>query len=355
MTQGPDYGQFQVGASTQPLPTSSENSLLRDADPALFYFLDFLTYVINTYPGPRLIEALTSAGIRMPGGNVVPPSAVAQAYPYEPLPQQLENQFQFPLLCVYRKEVDTEWHSIGYEHDITNLGVLYVLPPMDAAGTEQIIPIFKTVASALRRKTTDAWDPGYAPPGGNLGDQFSSALYANVEEIGFGEYGARGSRTKTRMGVHGFLESAGNLYFPCLRLNAYVVERDMNNPTLNGPSKFDGADINLSLDAEDGTSVPNVVQVSVQRSPTITGLSVTSGPVAGGTTVVITGTLFLSGPPHVYFGPSTAPQYAASVTYTTSTSVTVTTPAMQGAGPVDVTLTNRDGQTATLPQSFTFT
>lgn len=348
-----DYNQFQVGAVVQPISTLSSNSLLRDADPALFFALDFLTYVINTYPGPRLVQALLAAGIKMLNGAFAT-SAVGQAYPYEPLPEQLESQFQFPLLALYRKDVRTEWLTVGYEHDISSLEMLYVLPPLDAAATERIIPIFNAISQAVRRKFTDAWDPGYAPPGGAVGDQWTSTKYASLEEGGFGEYQARKGGVM-RLASVGYLENGGGLYFPCLKMVAYFVDRDMYAPDAGGPLQMTGGDVSLNLRANDGTKVANVVQIATQPAPTITSLSVTMGTAAGGTPFTLTGTNFLTGPPLVYFGAASNPTYAQSVAYSSSTGLAVTTPQMQGAGTVDVTVVNRDGQSATLPQAFTFT
>jgi hypothetical protein len=345
MTQPADYSEFLVGNVLQPLPVQSPNSLLQDADPALFFAIDFWSYVITTYPGPRLLAAAAAAGITSIK------QAVAATYPYEPLPQQLENQFSFPLLAVYRKEAQTEWHTVGHETDSTALEVLYVLPPMDAAASERLLPIFNAIMQALRRKSTDAWDPGYTPPGGNLGDQYTAAPYAHVEEMGFGEdrFGL------AKLASFGFLPAAEGLYFPTLKLQAYVRERDNYATTPGGPSQFAGGDITGNVKADDGTRVAPFVQVATQLAPTVSTLSVASGPVAGGTVTNITGLLFLAGPPAVYFGPVGNPQYAPSVTWNSATSLTVTTPAMSGAGTVDVTVLNRDGQSGTLPQSFTFT
>jgi hypothetical protein len=352
----PDFDQAQVGGVVLPLSTTSENSLLRDADPSLFFFLDFIKYVINTYPGPRLVQALQEAGITYASQQIN--AAVAMEYPYEPLPEQLENQFQFPLLAAFRGDIKTEQFTVGHETDSTVLTVLYVLPPMDAAGTERILPIFNSIQKALRRKITDAWDPGYTPPGGNPGDQFSAAPYANVEAIGFGEDRDYAQGRLSNMGSHGYLQSGGGLYFPCLRLQAYVRERDMYNPTQGGPSKFAGADITGNVLADDGTKVlatsSGVVQVSTQPAPFISGISVATGPYTGGTTFTLSGANFLAGPPTVFFGPVNDPTYSAGVTNFSPNSLNVTTPAMLGAGTVDVTIVNRDGQSFTLKGAFTF-
>jgi hypothetical protein len=74
-------------------------------------------------------------------------------------------------------------------------------------------------------------------------------------------------------------------------------------------------------------------------APTITGLGTTSGPAAGGTSVVITGTGF-SSINHVYFG-----AVAASYTVNSTTQITATSPA-QAAGPVDITVAAAGGTSA---------
>jgi hypothetical protein len=67
-------------------------------------------------------------------------------------------------------------------------------------------------------------------------------------------------------------------------------------------------------------------------APTVTGVSPSSGPAAGGTSVTITGTGF-SGASAVKFGTASA----ASFTVSTATQITATTPA--GSGKVDTTVT----------------
>jgi hypothetical protein len=73
--------------------------------------------------------------------------------------------------------------------------------------------------------------------------------------------------------------------------------------------------------------------------PTVTGLSVSSGPAPGGTPVVITGSGFSSATA-VDFGTDNG----ASFTITSDTSISATSPSSQsGAGAVDVTVTNPGG------------
>ena len=100
--------------------------------------------------------------------------------------------------------------------------------------------------------------------------------------------------------------------------------------------------------------VSGAVAVLVEASssvpaPTVSGLNPASGPTAGGTSVVITGTN-LTGASAVKFG--TAP--ATGVTVNSATSVTATAPA--GSGTVDVTVTTPGGTSGTgAADQFTYT
>jgi hypothetical protein len=100
---------------------------------------------------------------------------------------------------------------------------------------------------------------------------------------------------------------------------------------------FDISHANFTIVADDGLP-----------APTLTAVSPTSGPIAGGTTVTLTGTGFLSGAT-VLFG-STA---SGSVTFLSATSLTAVTPA-QAAGTVAVTVNNPDAKSATLPSAFQY-
>jgi hypothetical protein len=83
-------------------------------------------------------------------------------------------------------------------------------------------------------------------------------------------------------------------------------------------------------------------------APTVSAVSPTSGPAAGGTAVTITGTGFVSGAT-VSIGGSTA----TSVVFSSSTSLTATTPA-HAAGLVNAVVTNPDTQSGSGTNLFTF-
>ncbi len=84
-------------------------------------------------------------------------------------------------------------------------------------------------------------------------------------------------------------------------------------------------------------------------SPTVTGVSPSSGPVAGGTAVTITGTNFVTGTT-VTFGSAAA----TNVSMVNSTTITATTPA-GSAGAATVKVTNSSGQSGSLASAFTYT
>ncbi|MDZ3832818.1 MAG: putative Ig domain-containing protein [Sphingopyxis sp.] len=105
---------------------------------------------------------------------------------------------------------------------------------------------------------------------------------------------------------------------------------------------------NVRVTTVGGTSATAAAnQYSFIPAPTVAGLSPTSGPAAGGTTVVITGSN-LSGASAVTFGGTAATGF----TVNSSTQITATSPA--GAGAVDVRVTTVGG-TSSVSASDQFT
>jgi phosphatidylserine/phosphatidylglycerophosphate/cardiolipin synthase-like enzyme len=82
--------------------------------------------------------------------------------------------------------------------------------------------------------------------------------------------------------------------------------------------------------------------------PTISNINPNSGTTAGGTSVTITGTNFVSGASVTIGGTA-----ATGVAVTNSTTITATTP-MHAAGAANVVVTNPDNQSATLTGGFTY-
>ncbi len=349
------YASFRVGAVTQPLPSGAAavQSLLQDADPAIFYLIEFFSFVINTYPGPRLLTAAEASNLT----NVT--SAVALAIPYDPTPWLSQAQFGlFPLLTVFRVSGATGRKTAGWEHDRGRFELTYSLPPLTAAQMETVGPILNAVAKALRAKTTQGFDPGYTPTAptgvttyagmspflpGNAG----TPTLAGTEAVGFGDP----TRDPAEHVQYGRMAGTGEIWMPTLRMSGYIVERDQY--VSPGGVSATGVDVDLALVAPDQTVLDDFVQLSSQEAPTVTSLSVASGSHLGGTSVTITGTLFLQGPPTVLFG--NVP--ATNVVWNSATSLTCAAPAVGGASakPLGVTVVNRDGQAGSLPGAYTYT
>src|SRR5690606_8761304 len=128
--------------------------------------------------------------------------------------------------------------------------------------------------------------------------------------------------------------------------------------------------ITLVVTAEDGTTTQSytILVTRAAAAPTLTAVAPATGPVAGGTSVTLTGT-DLTGATAVTFGGTPAASFtvdsatqitavtfggtpAASCTVDSATQITAVTPA-HAAGAVDVAVTTPGGS-ATLAGAFTF-
>jgi hypothetical protein len=120
------------------------------------------------------------------------------------------------------------------------------------------------------------------------------------------------------------------------------------NLTYTPNTSYTGSDA-FTFKANDGTGDSNIATVSltVVAQTTVTGVSPNNGPVAGGTTVTITGTSFATGAAVTFGGAA-----ATNVVVVNSTTITATTPAGNiGVVPVTVMV---NGQSGSLTSAFTY-
>jgi hypothetical protein len=130
-------------------------------------------------------------------------------------------------------------------------------------------------------------------------------------------------------------------------------------------SVFDGIKMNVVVPAgvSAGTVDVKVVNADGQEAvltsaytyivpqPTVTGLSPNTGLITGGTIVTVNGTNFSSQVKVLMAGKEITP-----LSYLGSTRFTFATPAVMSAGPVDVTILNKDtGASVVIPNGFTYT
>jgi hypothetical protein len=154
---------------------------------------------------------------------------------------------------------------------------------------------------------------------------------------------------------------AGELYFgfddmPSTPSNSgspagfqFLTTADSNQVTYS-PSVGPGMVQPMSTEGASHLSSSLAVLLDVQPAPAVTSVSPTSGPIAGGTTVTVTGTNF-TGATAVDFG---ATPGTGVVVNGAGTSLTVTSPAVS-AGTVEVTVVTPEGTSATsAADSFTY-
>lgn len=129
---------------------------------------------------------------------------------------------------------------------------------------------------------------------------------------------------------------------------SYIINSD-NSITATSPAHVAGTvDITVTNPVATSPTTP-ADQFTYFLVPTVTGISPTSGPSTGGTSVTISGTNF-TGTTQVLFGGTPA----ASFIVNSDSSITAVSPA-HAAGTVDITVTTPGGTSATSPlDQFTF-
>ena len=113
-----------------------------------------------------------------------------------------------------------------------------------------------------------------------------------------------------------------------------------NVSTVTAPSTSKAQPYVLQLDSNGLSAAP--------AAPTVSSVSPSSGPAAGGTSITVSGTGFVSGATVTVGGSA-----CTSVTFISSSSLSCTTPA-GSAGAANVVVTNPDSQTGTGVGAFTF-
>lgn len=328
---------FYYGGVTFPLTSSTANSLLRDADPAVYYALEYFAQVITTHIGPRLLAEATVAGAT----DIT--SAVAESMPIDPAQFLTEEHFRFPLLALNR-ESTTFKYLTKRRQAIHKLKLSYVLPPLKPGQAERLLPTLHAVGLLIDQKATDGKDASYTPtaPTGTAGEFVWSGTRAAV------------ARVEVKDATIGAYQISNDLFFPALVMTLEMWE--LADADTTGYDDYQGADVDVRLRQDaDGTilDLPEVVETNTYQAPTVASVSPDNGTTAGGTAVTITGTLFRTGTRPVVLFDGAA---ADAVTVVNATTITCLTPphAAYPSFVADVMVIAADGQTATLEDAFTF-
>jgi hypothetical protein len=124
----------------------------------------------------------------------------------------------------------------------------------------------------------------------------------------------------------------------------------VNSTTITATTPAESAGtVTVTVTSPGGISGSLASAYTYAATPTITGVSPSSGSTAGGTAITITGTNFAAGATVTFGGVA-----ATGVTVVSSTSITATTPA-GAAGAVTVTVTNPGSQSGSLASGYTYT
>lgn len=336
-----DLASFTNGGATYPLPTGGAGlggvgaTLLRDADPASFYLIEFFRSVLETHLAGRFMQEVVSCG----AGDKIQ-TMVAETLPLNPLPYLTQGQFGFPLLAAYRKR--SQFKFVGQRKIVRGeFEVVYVLPPLQPGEAERLEPILQSVVAVLDNRAEQGMDPAYTPsaPTGTAGEVVwtrAGVAKAGITDAVFGGY-----------------HVGPEVYFPAVTISLEIEEQSA--AVISELVAYDGADVEVDLqDPVQETVVADVSDFQTNAAPTLTSVSPATGSKAGGTSVTLTGTNFRTGTtPTVYFGGV----QATSVVVTSATTITCITPA-HGAYDTfvaDVEVDNADGQSAVLSDAFTYT
>ena len=335
-----DYASFKYGNVVYPIPTDGTGlggpgaSFLRDADPALFYLIEFSKRVIDVYVGPRLLAEATRIGF----GDKVS-VAVAEWMPMDPEPYLLEAQVRFPLLATYRK--NSKFDYVGRDRVIVDeVEIIYVLPPMSAAEANNILPVLTSVLRTLDSRYEQGFDPAYTPsmPTGTAGEPFWQRAGLTGVQIKSASYGS--------------YMSDAELYFPAVIITAELYEKSSKQP--KGLEEWDGALVHEDLAQPFQPTLQDLVVVPINGPLKLTSATPTLGTKAGGTTVTLKGTNFKIGTqPKVFFDDIPA----TNVVVVDDTTITCKTPSYvtPANAMVDIYLVDSDGQSQVLVTGFTYT
>lgn len=241
-----EQATFQHGGVVYPV-TSSGTSALKDADPALYYLLDYVASVLQSYMGARLVAEAAKEGLT----NIA--AAVGYQLPYDPRTVRLSQAIgKWPLLAIWRESQKYRWRTVCRMETQSVLRIAYLLPPLTPAQRERLLPLLNSVPKIILNRIENKFDPAYAA-GANV------LALAGIDEV------------DTQDDGWGSYEIAGNaddvLAFPAWFGSLFLVERDEDLPAGATGGPFAGADIEID-DVSGGGPVEIVADAATVPDPT---------------------------------------------------------------------------------------
>lgn len=215
-----DYEQFALGNTIFPLTSSLSQDLVDEADPVLYAALNFLSGVLCKHLGPAWRTRTSAAG-----RNDLSSSFIATKVPYDPTFFQLEDQFQLPMLALYRKGGQFRPRTLRWNELHSDFELLLVLPPCDAALIYQLNPFLKAAVSVINDRLEQGWDPNYLS-----GQQVFRNAGCNERKLGRFQFMSLAST---------------NAMFPTLRADLAMSEREQL--VTGSYANLEGVDISVNV------------------------------------------------------------------------------------------------------------
>jgi hypothetical protein len=159
-----------------PLPSSTAESLLHDADPALYWMLAFWAAVLEGQLTPRIAAEQGRTEPKLPMAR-----AVKSVLPYDPGPFLTESQsFQPPALAAYRVSSVISERTLSWKQAVSEWDVAYYLPSLAAGPAQRLLPLLHAVSRVLTFATDKGHDSSFEGGANVLGPD-----YANVARVRF--------------------------------------------------------------------------------------------------------------------------------------------------------------------------
>lgn len=149
-----DYASFLLGGFSSPVTASTTNTLLQDADPALYWFTQWCAATVQQHVGSRWDAECAAIGLTSLSGNIV-----KATLPYDPVPMFQFAQYAFPLLAIYRTESDFSDRTAVWIHRVGTFDLDYILPPLSPAQYERIYPVLSAIEAILYDRINQDFDP----------------------------------------------------------------------------------------------------------------------------------------------------------------------------------------------------
>jgi hypothetical protein len=262
------------------------------------------------------LELQLNANIHIPGGSAVTvPSVVAQFKAGTGAGSKIEPQ-------VTEFDAGGNVTISGIVTDYSTTLSMYPTSPSFTSGSTApayyAYPLATTtITPALQPPTVTAVSPASGPEAGGTSVTITGSNLANATAVDFGNSGAS------------------------------IVSDGATSLTATSPTVTSPATVDVTVTTAGGTSAKSQADqfTYLPPAPTVSGISPSSGPQAGGTSVTITGQN-LENASAVDFGSN-----PAAVTSDSATSITATSP--PGSGSVTVSVTTASG-TGSASQQFTY-